>query len=565
MFQRRILGVIFVLAAFGGLQVFAAMPDRVNGVYLSPHSYTDRKITEIIHYAKHSDINAVVLHAKDPHGRLYWKSANETANRIGAVQDTERLVTALKQLKAENIWTIAKIDTFQDSRLSRVIPEYAVIDKNTGQPWKEHSGLSWANPHNEKVWEYVSDLAVELAELGFDEVQFDYVRFPSDGMLNRIKYPGAPEDRTKAETIGAFLEYANKRIKPTGAVISVDLFGLVAWKDHDFGVGQVIENIAPHVDVICPMLYPSHFPKGFSRISKGQDFYRWIMEASMKRMAERTNKRVRPWIQGYDYSPDGIIAQIEGAQTHGELSWLMWNPAGIYSRTYSALEKMDGKKFPEPEYYSDLAELRESKPKISLSGKYIVNFTNYESGYSVLSLAPWRSDCPNNCAYPRDLVLTLDEAILDAILEKRNGKVSKNASPNTKAATVVKIMCRDIKREANRMRPMPIFLDWSDGCRFTADPSQKQLMAYQKAQDLENLMAKANAIQQSAQAKNLAQAKPLEKPVKKPRASQPKPSPTLAYMQMASTEPAITIGGKLVVRQHQMRYPIDLIEDQPGW
>ena len=147
--------------------------------------------------------------------------------------------------------------------------------------------------------------------MGFDEIQFDYIRFPSDGDLTVVHYPEKPENRSRTACIGKFLETAHAELGPKGIILSVDLFGLVAWKTTDFGVGQLIEAIAPHVDVICPMLYPSHFPPGFLGKSNPGDFPFEIMSLSMQRIKRRTDKRIRPWIQSFWYAPDDINAQID--------------------------------------------------------------------------------------------------------------------------------------------------------------------------------------------------------------------------------------------------------------
>ena len=143
------------------------------------------------------------------------------------------------------------------------MPALSVMDSASDTPWTDANDLHWANPSDSRVWDYNIALSKELARMGFDEIQFDYVRFPSDGDLSIISYPNTLPGFSKSDCIASFLEKAHDELKPLGVSISADVFGLTAWKTDDFGVGQVLEKMAPHLDVICPMFYPSHFPSGF--------------------------------------------------------------------------------------------------------------------------------------------------------------------------------------------------------------------------------------------------------------------------------------------------------------
>jgi hypothetical protein len=235
----------------------------VRGVYLPAACLSGRSFEAIVHYMEAAGLDLAVLHAKDPLGRLFWKSENPIAQGMGASSGRTPIETAVPLLRQKGIWTAAKVDVFQDSLLVKHFPEFGVMDSETGELWADFKGLHWANPYDRRVWEYTVDLCLELIDLGVDEIQFDYVRFPSDGNMSTLEYPVVLEDTSPEECIGKFLAYANSRLKPTGAALSVDLFGMTAWRTDDFGVGQVLEQIVPHVDVICPMFYPSHFPKNF--------------------------------------------------------------------------------------------------------------------------------------------------------------------------------------------------------------------------------------------------------------------------------------------------------------
>ena len=312
-------------------------PERIRGVYLNPNSHGEKKVTLAIEKAKEAGLTAVVLHVKDPFGYVYWQSTNPLAVAIGAVKGKGRVETALARFHEAGLWTIAKLDVFEDTQLSKMRPTMAVIDASTKKPWVNKHKLGWTNPYDADVWDYILALADEVAALGFDEVQFDYVRFPSDGKLANIQYPKVQEDKAKAEVIGAFLTKAQERLAKKGVVFSVDLFGMVAWKADDFGVGQRIEDIAEHVDAMCPMLYPSHFPANFFGKANAKGFPEKIMERSLARYQERTKIPVRPWVQAYGYSVETINEQLDGIEKAKVDNWLFWNPASDFTRTYEAL------------------------------------------------------------------------------------------------------------------------------------------------------------------------------------------------------------------------------------
>ena len=215
----------------------ARPPECLRGVYLNSAGFYERKITETLHYAKEAGLNAVVMHVKDPYGHLYWEAQNAVAREIKASKGDKQLRAAVHRFNDAGLWTIAKLDLLQATLLATHRPEWAIQDSVTGKPWHNRQKLAWGNPHDERVWDYNLALARELLALGFDEIQFDYIRFPSDGDLTRVKYPKVLKDKDRLQVIGAFLEKANRELKPLGATISVDLFGFVAWMTYRFRRG----------------------------------------------------------------------------------------------------------------------------------------------------------------------------------------------------------------------------------------------------------------------------------------------------------------------------------------
>jgi hypothetical protein len=460
---------------------FARLPKKVNALYLPAHSFSARKINEFIHYAELAGINAAVLHVKDPHGWIRWKSENATAVEIGAVAATGRVEPVLKRLKAEGFWTIAKLDLFVDHRLVTRHPEMGITDTATGGPWVDKNGLGWANPYHQAVWEYNIDLAQELVVLGFDEIQFDYIRFPSDGNLASIHYPHKPEHLDRPRCIGMFLESAYARLHPLGVTISVDLFGLVAWKTEDFGIGQVIESIAPHVDVICPMLYPSHFPPGFLGRQTPGDYPLEIMEMSLKRLRKRTDKSIRPWIQGFWYSTRKINAQINGLANAQTTDWSVWNPGGNYATTYAALARRLNQTFPEPQFYPSLAEIASRDQRIIPGNSRVVNLTDYKNGYSIISLEKPGTHKTPAYATLIQVLETLDEGIMDHILTIRRIPFSRRTARYSKKLWLADLFCRDLQTEPRLLRPRPVYIDWSNDCRFTLAIPRERLSSYRAA------------------------------------------------------------------------------------
>jgi len=468
----------------------ATRPNNARGVYFPSSSLSGRSFDGIVHYIKAAGLNLAVLHAKDPMGRLFWKSKNSLAEKMGASARSASLETAVAALKQKGIRIAAKVDVFQDSLLVKTHPEFGVANSETGDLWADRKGLHWANPYDRRVWEYTVALCGELVEIGVDEIQFDYVRFPSDGNMSTIAYPVKLEDTSQQECIGEFLAYANSQLKPSGVAISVDLFGLVAWKKDDFGVGQVLEKIVPHVDVLCPMLYPSHFPNNFLSLKNPSQYPYRIMKQSLEEMKKRTNREIRPWIQGFWYTPEEINAQLQGVDENGIQSWAVWNPTGRYAQTFSALAIRARTQFPEPEFYPALEELRSREDMVTPGLRKIVNHTCYREGYTTLSLDEPMEGRKSKYATIMDVLSTLDESIIDRILSGRGFALSPWTSRYTKATHLAGLICKDLGIDPRNMRPAPIHVDWSGGYVFTKSIPLDRWEAYQShSRDLQSVIA----------------------------------------------------------------------------
>jgi hypothetical protein len=429
---------------------------------------TERRLAELIHYAKQAGFNAFILHVKDPRGWIFWDSQNRIARQIGAVQSDYSLRKAIATLKREGIRPIAKIDVFADSLLASSQPQWAVMDSKSKGLWADKNGLHWTNPYEEEVWDYNIDLALELVALGFAEIQFDYTRFPTNGILANIRYPNAPPQANRSQAIAAFLQRAYGRLKPHGVVISVDLFGLTAWNRDDLGVGQVVEEIAPHVDVLCPMLYPSHFPAGFQGWQEPKDHPAEIISRSMAAIRGRLKKEVRPWLQGFWYTPEQIQAQIKVLDPAKVKGWAVWNSSANYGPTFAALADIKGITYTKPIFYKGLAELRPAGRKILRSSKEtVINYTDYEQQYSVLSLETSTATYRSPYSFPYQVLTTLDEAVIDTIIQRRGIKVHRYMSKWTKVQHLAGLFTRDIKVSPRSLQPKPFFIDWGGQASFS--------------------------------------------------------------------------------------------------
>jgi len=243
----------------------------------------------------------------------------------------------------------------------------------------------------------------------------------------------------------------------------------------------LIESIAPHVDVICPMLYPSHFSPGFLGQLNLGDSPHEIVELSLKRMQKRTDKIIRPWIQGFWYNPAEINAQLNGLANAKTASWSVWNPSGNYSPTYAALAARLNQTFAEPQFYPSLAEIGQRDQHIIPGRARIVNLTNFKQGYSIISLEA--SGNKNRSAYTTliQVLETLDEGIMDKILATRQIPFTLRTGKYSKKLQLAELLCRDLQIDPHVLRPKPIYINWQNACRFSRTIPHQPLIDYETA------------------------------------------------------------------------------------
>lgn len=320
-------------------------PVKVKSFYMPSGILKAGKKSETYNNALHlietTEINALTIDVKDDNGGV-----------------SQNLKPHIDILKAKNIYTIARIVAFKDNQAPRKNPSLALLNKNTGKPWEDKNHQTYLSPVNELAWDYLIGVAKDAAAIGFDEIQFDYVRFPTDGDRSTIQYTAdgsASTSQSRSASIAGFLKKAHHELGAMGVFLAADVFGDTAFVPGDSGIGQNIEAIAPFLDYICPMVYPSGYNKGYHGVADPVNEPKKIVSISVSRYrlrAEAVNEDVviRPWLQAFrDYSPakkpygaEEIRAQIDGSDGAGGDGFLLWNAAGKYSNLGLKLRRLIG-------------------------------------------------------------------------------------------------------------------------------------------------------------------------------------------------------------------------------
>jgi hypothetical protein len=310
----------------------------VKGVYVTSYSAAkSSKLNELIALADSTEINAFVIDVKDDSGWVTYNAdvglAKELKLREARIENVDALIAKLAEHK---IIPIARIVCFKDDLLTGKRPDLAV-QSSKGGIWEDYKGHSFANPYNHEVWEYIVEVAEDAARHGFREIQFDYVRFPTDGPISQAEYPG--EYSTKEDAISGFLAFARERLEKMGVWVSADVFGLVIHDTPDAAkIGQKVQKMCANIDIICPMVYPSHYGAGWYGISKPNAAPYNLVSAAMKETVQRlagTGAMGRPWLQdfsiGVDYGVAEVKAQIKAAEEQGFNEWILWNASNNYT------------------------------------------------------------------------------------------------------------------------------------------------------------------------------------------------------------------------------------------
>lgn len=333
-----------------------AAPLEVKAIYLTSWSAaTPSRIARAMDLIGQTELNAVVIDVKDYRGKIVFATSDPA---IAAVRSEQRLVdlpALVGRLHEKRVYVIARIAVFQDQHLVGARPDLAVRDAS-GRIWRDRNRLGWVDPASPEVWRYIVAVARETAAAGVDELNFDYIRFPTDGNLSAIRYPVFdPRTDTRRRVLQRFFAYLSAELRPAGPVLSADLFGLATVRPDDLGIGQILEDALLQFDVVSPMVYPSHYARGFLGYRNPAAYPYEVVHYSLSRAAARRHRliddlrafaedggdagitvgSIRPWLQAFDlgaaYPPAAVRRQIQAVGDAGlTAGWLVWNPGNRY-------------------------------------------------------------------------------------------------------------------------------------------------------------------------------------------------------------------------------------------
>jgi len=341
-------------------------PESVKAIYMTACvAGTPSFRAKLLKFANETEINTIVIDVKDYTGTVAFAIDHPSfVDNAGAGCKVKDMADFIETLHQNNIYVIARITAFQDPYITKVHPEWAV-KKNSDRSiiWKDRKGISFADAGNKEMWKYLVDLGLESYAAGFDEINYDYIRFPSDGDMKDIYFPASnsilvnniarpaigtstPAVKSgKSIVMRSFFEYLHENFAPAGIPISADLFGMTATNYDDLNIGQILEDAAPNFDFIAPMVYPSHYPVGFmgyKSVAEVNAHAYDIVNYSMKIAADRLKAigesplKLRPWLQDNDYpvpyTPAMVRAQITATYDAGLTSWMLWDAGNTYTQ-----------------------------------------------------------------------------------------------------------------------------------------------------------------------------------------------------------------------------------------
>ncbi|MDD2495205.1 MAG: putative glycoside hydrolase [Tissierellia bacterium] len=383
--------------AYGAYVKALADNDKAKANELYSAAEKANKFERIIGIAVGTEINGLVINVKDDNGFITYDSSVEIVQKMNEntsipIKDVKNMLNILKEYE---IYTIGRIVAFKDKNFAVLSPEHSIQLKSGGTWLDPNSGnIPWINPFDKYVWDYNIAIAKEASLLGFDEVQFDYVRFPDGAKkYNPItEFPGR-NNRDKDEAIAEFLEYAREQLAPYNVNLGADVFGIITrtWDDYPEDIGQTWILIGKHVDNIAPMVYPSHYSTGWYNLENPNAEPYLVVKGAMEEAIEKNSSMekppiVRPWIQDFDwagieYGPNKVRAQIIAAKELGIYEYMIWNPANSYD-PYSFIETAAEKNTTYPLDKGEL-DFREKSPA-DAADKYLVGKLNDRFSYMYL-------------------------------------------------------------------------------------------------------------------------------------------------------------------------------------
>ncbi|MFC1787666.1 putative glycoside hydrolase [Patescibacteria group bacterium] len=328
------------------VNIHVEIPEEVRAIYWTAHTASNYRAEQLTNYMIETGLNSVVIDLKMDNGALGFEPLDESLKpymmKNPSIKDLEGLLAGLKE---KGIYRIARLAVMRDSTLARTVPSVALRYPG-GSFWVDNTGVLWVDPAAPEVADYAIALAREAYARGFDEVQFDYVRFASDGSISSIRYPVYnPATETKDEVMFRFFEKVSMALRADGIPLSFDTFGMPFIRDHGYNIGQKIVDFYQFGDYISPMTYPSHYYPGFRGYSNPAlypydvvkstlDSGITILEEVNGLLPEETRPKLRPWIQDFDigavYTAARIEAQINAVRDAGGSGWMLWNARNVY-------------------------------------------------------------------------------------------------------------------------------------------------------------------------------------------------------------------------------------------
>lgn len=350
---------------------YVSTPEPVKGLYITSWTASDHGLRgALVKLIDDTELNTIVIDIKDYSGKIVFSlDDNPTLKAFGSEEvRIKDLQGFIEELHKKGIYVVGRIAVFQDAYFVKYRPDLAVKNKTGSAVWKDRKGISWIDPGSREYWDYIILLAKEGRRIGFDEINFDYIRFPSDGDMQNISYPFS-SSTPKHIVIRNFFEYLrdnlvtqpqpvqgstlNKEIQGGTLYsgdrlkISADMFGMVTTAQDDMGIGQVLEDALPYFDYVMPMVYPSHYPATFQGFKDPEahpyEVVKFALQGGINRanMASTTPNKIRPWLQDFGlkmtYGSAEVRAQIKATNDVGLTSWILWSASNKYTR--SALEQ----------------------------------------------------------------------------------------------------------------------------------------------------------------------------------------------------------------------------------
>ncbi len=328
---------------------YVSTPEPLKAIYVTSWVAGTKNLREgLVNIIDTTEINSIVIDIKDYSGKIVFSlDGNAKLKAFGSEEVRVRdMRDFIESLHKKGIYVIGRIAVFQDAYFVKHRPDLAVKNANGTAVWKDRKGISWIDVGAVEYWDYIIDITKESHKIGFDEINFDYIRFPSDGNMQDISFPQS-STTSKAIALKNFFSYLHSHLSETGIKTSADLFGMTTTADDDMGIGQIFEYALPYFDYVMPMVYPSHYPPAFMNYKNPAQHPYEVILYTMKSAVDRrealasstgqTLAELRPWLQdfdlGADYGPAEVRAQIKATYDVGLDSWALWSASNKYTKS----------------------------------------------------------------------------------------------------------------------------------------------------------------------------------------------------------------------------------------